>query len=105
MSLSKLTDILNQLKKNYPAFSRRMEEAEAVGRWESTVGAVIAKHSRATRVQECVLWVEVDHSIWKSELHYRKRQILDALNAKLSAESQLKDILFLDEKRSKEPKG
>jgi len=57
-----------------------MAEAEALGRWDIAVGELIAKHARAIRVHDSILWVEVEHPIWRSELHYRKRQILDILN-------------------------
>ncbi len=77
-----LLDIIKKAQKKYPKFSQRVSEAEALGRWQIAVGENIAKHSRAVRVQEGVLWVEVDHPVWKSELHYRKQQILDILNGK-----------------------
>jgi len=75
-----------------------MDEAQALSRWELAVGPIIAKHTRAIRVLDAVLWVEVDHPIWKSELHHRKRQILDILNKQESAKAQpvLEDLLLLD---------
>ncbi len=75
-----LLDIIKKAQDAYPRFSQRLSEAEALGRWKIAVGDLIAKHSRAIRVQDGVLWVEVDHPIWQSELHYRKKQILDILN-------------------------
>jgi predicted nucleic acid-binding Zn ribbon protein len=62
----------------------------------------MARHTRTIRVQDAVLWVEVDHPIWKSELHHRKRQILDRLNAidetKPASPPReiIKDLLLLD---------
>ena len=98
--MDRLTDILNRLRSRYPGFSKRIVEVEALGRWEAAVGPIIAKHTRALKVQDSVLWVEVDHPIWKSELHYRKDQIMKILNqgsAQLSpAEKPLKDIFFVD---------
>lgn len=110
MGFQKLADILNLARKNFPALGKRIEEAEALARWEQAVGPQIARHARAIRVQDEVLWVEVDHPIWKSELHHRRRQILEILNtgrlrgapAPGAPASQapdripLKDILFLD---------
>ena len=82
VSFSKITDILKALRDRYPALSNRMEEAEALSRWEKAVGPAIAKHAQAIQVKDGVLWVEVDHPVWKSELHHRKRQILERLNQK-----------------------
>jgi len=94
MSFDKLIEIIRKVQAKNPALSKRMAEAQALGRWEIAVGPIIAKHSRAIRVQDSVLWVEVDHPIWKSELHHRKRQILDILNQR---ENQaLLDIFFVD---------
>lgn len=115
MAFDRLIDIIKKAAARNQAFSRRLEEAEAVARWETAVGPAIAKHSRAIRVQDKVLWVEVDHPIWKSELHHRKRQILEILNfgrpestsgavprpASLGpAKEILEDILFLDPRGS-----
>ena len=94
MGLDDFLSILNRARSRYPRFGKRLEEAEAVGRWEKAVGPLIAKHARAIRVEDSVLWVEVDHPIWKTELHYRKRQILEILNAGLK--DVLKDIFFID---------
>ena len=80
MGFDNILDILKKAQRRHPAFGKRLQEAEALGRWEDAVGPGIAKHSRALRVLDSVLWVEVDHPIWQSELHHRKRQILDLLN-------------------------
>ncbi len=107
MGFDSLIDILKKVQGRYPNFSRRLGEAEALGRWEAAVGPIIARHARAIKVKDQVLWVEVDHAIWKSELHHRKQQILDILNAKKEPVSKdpnakpqeiLKDILLLDKK-------
>jgi predicted nucleic acid-binding Zn ribbon protein len=97
MAFNRLFDILRQAGRTYPLLNKRIEEAEALARWEEAVGSTIAKHSRAVRVLDGVLWVDVDHAVWKSELHHRKRQILDILNARQPgkpATEVLKDILF-----------
>lgn len=80
MGFEKLSDILKRIRNHNPALGNRLKEAETLTYWESAVGPQIAKHTRIVRIQEGVLWVEVDHPIWKTELHFRKRQILDALN-------------------------
>jgi predicted nucleic acid-binding Zn ribbon protein len=104
MSFDRLGDILKILARKYPALSKRMGEAKALSRWDSAVGPIIAKHARAVRVEDKVLWVEVDHPIWKSELHHRKRQILDLLNRQDGAGGSeklgpLEDLLLLDPRK------
>jgi len=115
MSFDSLSDILRKLQARNPALSKRIQEADALSRWDLAVGAAISKHTRAIRIQDSVLWVEVTHPVWKTELHYRKRQILDLLNQTKAkgTESQpestqelapelIKDILFLDGRPRKE---
>ena len=97
MGFNSLIEILKKAQDRYPAFFQRLTEAQALGRWEQAVGHVIAKHTRAVKIQDAVIWVEVQHPIWRSELHYRKQQILDILNGKTpSAQKNLavcKEIL------------
>ena len=113
MGFNNLMDILKKVRGSYPAFSKRLTEAEALGRWEAAVGPSIAKHTRAIRVQESVLWVEVDHPVWKSELHHRKRQILEILNGGRKAvkpggkdlgpaQETLKDLFFMDSRPTRD---
>ena len=79
------------------AFRKRLKEAEAVSRWDSAVGPIIAKHAQAIRVDAGVLYVEVGHPIWRSELHHRRRQILEILNQGAASEAAiLKDLHFID---------
>lgn len=102
MGFNKLPDILRQVQERYPSLSKRMKEAESLTRWEAAVGAIIAKHARAVRVEEGVLWVEVDHPIWRSELHHRKRQILALLNGQPATGAEtppIQDILWLEPRR------
>ena len=99
MSLDGLFDILKKVRQKYPSLSKRITESEALNRWDLAVGPAIAKHARALRIKNSVLWVEVDHPIWKSELHYRKQQILEILNKGAEQTQILEDLLLLDRGR------
>jgi len=96
----KLTEILARLQKQYPPLGNRVKEAKSLIQWEEIVGPNIAKHSKAIRVENGILRVEVDHPIWKSELHHRKHQILERLNTPVigAAANQIliRDIFFAD---------
>jgi hypothetical protein len=108
MPLNSLFDIIQKVRERNPGFSKRYAEAEALGRWPLAVGEVISKHAQAIRVQDGVLWVEVDHPIWRAELHYRKTQILDILNGKIPGAKELLappqkvllDIYFVSKSRN-----
>ena len=106
MQFFSLAEIIKKAREKHPSFSHRLDEAEALGRWKIAVGEVIAKHARAVRVYQSILWVEVEHPIWRAELHYRKKQILDILNGVSDTNKPglaptqeiLKDIQYIDPK-------
>lgn len=97
----KLSDILTLIARRHAPLAKRLGEAQAVSRWEAAVGPQIAKHARAVRVEDGVLWVEVDHAIWKAELQARKNQILAKLKPPASAkgESPIRDLFWIEPRR------
>lgn len=110
--MDSLKNILLKARARFPRFSKRLDEAEALGRWDLAVGPAISRHATPCRVEEGILFVEVSHPIWRTELHHRKRQILAVLNdgrsghdaapgekarsRLLPAKEILKDIIFID---------
>ncbi len=97
MGFNRITDILSQLRERYPRLARRMNEAQALTHWEQAVGPQIAKHVKTLGVREGVLFIEVDHPIWRAELHARRRQILQKLNANPAQDApSILDIAFVD---------
>jgi predicted nucleic acid-binding Zn ribbon protein len=102
MGFDRIGEILKKIQRKNPVLKQRVTEATSLSRWSEAVGSQIAKHSRAIRVQEGVLWIEVDHPIWKSELHYRKRQILELLNMNTGELGVLTDLYFVDRRSAVE---
>lgn len=96
MAFASIEKILLKLKQKYPSLDKKIQESSALGQWEQAVGPKIAKHTEPKRIEKNVLWVIVDHPIWKTELHHRKNQILALLNKDNT--TQIKDILFLDKR-------
>ncbi len=103
MGIDSIKDILAKIRARNPALQNRLEEAVAVEAWEKTVGPQIANHARALKVDDGVLWVEVDHSVWRTELHHRKRQILERLN-QACGKTKLTDLFLIEPKRSGDSK-
>lgn len=99
MAFDSIKDILSKIRARNPALEKRLEEAVAVESWDKAVGSVIAKHARALKVEQGTLWVEVDHSVWKTELHHRKRQILEKLNAAVGGKEMIHDLFLIEPKR------
>jgi predicted nucleic acid-binding Zn ribbon protein len=93
VSFYSLLQVMEKLKKNHAGFSKKFEEAQVLGQWDALVGAPIAKYTKVLRVHDAVLWVKVDHPLWRSELHYQKHAILENLN-RASSTIVFKDIRF-----------
>ena len=93
LGMDRISEILKRAREKFPQLSKRISEASALVCWEEAVGPGIAKHTRAICVKDGVLWVVVDHPIWKSELHYRKRQILELLNKMSDGKSAKSEII------------
>ena len=81
MPFNSLAQIMKELRGRYPALGARWDEARQLAQWEKAVGPGIAKHTKALRVEEGVLWIEADHPLWKAEVHNRRAQILEKLRA------------------------
>ncbi len=95
MGFHGLTDILRQLRDRYPVLEKRWNEAQALQNWEKIVGPAIARNAQPLRVEGGILWVQVEHPIWRAELHARKAQILAALNKEFQ-DTPLTDLQFTD---------
>ena len=118
MKPTSLGDILEEIKRKHPELSKRMGEAKTLDRWEAAVGPAIAKKSKVVAVRGGTLIVEVAHPVWRSELHYRKTQILEALNAPAGKDNgstpstRITDLYFVEpgagraksEKKTRYPK-
>ena len=48
--------------------AKKLSEQRAVVEWSDVVGPKVAEHSRAMRVDQGRLFVEVDSSVWAQEL-------------------------------------
>jgi predicted nucleic acid-binding Zn ribbon protein len=86
--LKPFQDVLQRLCRRYPVLSQRIDEGSALLRWEKAVGPAVARHAKVKWVKDSVLFVEVEHPIWRSELHHRKQQIIDILNHKIDQAGQ-----------------
>lgn len=103
--MNSIIEILRKIQERHPKLKSRLAEARAVVLWPEAVGPQIAKHARAVRVWDRVLWLEIDHPAWRSEILFRKNQILDRLNTQVRAEfPELTDSPIIDI-RALDPKG
>lgn len=74
--------VLEQVIANL-GLTKKLSEQRAVVDWADIVGAKVAQHSKALRVDRGRLFVEVDSSVWAQELTLMKRRILREINARI----------------------
>lgn len=68
-------DLLDQMFKSSPNY-QSFREQEVVARWEEVVGPQVAAYVKATDVQHSELWLKCQSAVWKTELNFRRGQIL-----------------------------
>lgn len=86
-----LSKILRKLMGTHPTLQGGLHEARILELWPQAVGASISKHTRAKSLRGKSLVVEVDHPIWKKELHAHQRLALKKLNELIATFPELLD--------------
>jgi predicted nucleic acid-binding Zn ribbon protein len=71
----------------------KLDEYEAVNRWEEVLGEHIAKAATAVGIKNGILHIHVQTGPWRNELTMRKKEIIDKLNASIGSKI-VKDIKF-----------
>ncbi len=87
-----LSSSLEQLVDNL-GIRGKLDEYEAVLRWESLGGEHIARAATAVKIVKGILLVKVHTSTWRNELSLRKTEIIRTINTGLGREI-VKDIRF-----------
>ena len=72
---------------------KKLQEYDAVVYWEEAVGARVAQMTKATRIVQGVLFVQVKTSTWRNELTLRKKEIIEKLNTTVGI-NVVNDIKF-----------
>lgn len=88
----KLGEILNQQLKS-AGLARKLNEQQAVIKWEEIAGEKLARHTRAVKVHEHRLLVIVDSPILRNELTFLKPDLLEKLRNEVP-NSGVEDIIF-----------
>ncbi|MFZ1979128.1 MAG: DUF721 domain-containing protein [Bacteroidota bacterium] len=71
----------------------KLQEYDAVNRWNEIMGEQIAKSSNAVSIKQGILHVHVQSGPWRNELTIRKKEIIDKINASIGSDI-VKDIKF-----------
>lgn len=68
-------------------------EARLPDVWKQVVGENAAKHCSSVTFASRILTVQVDSSVWRNELRYRKSELVQRINEQLST-SLVDDIVL-----------
>ena len=84
-SPTKIGDLLGSFFEQHQP-SSLSDEAKVFQHWKAAVGPEIAKRAQPRSMRNQVLFVEVEHSAWITELNARRHLILRKLNSLLGSE-------------------
>ena len=87
-----LKDVLEQLYKAY-GWTEKMDGVRIINSWEKVVGGIIAKHTTNLYVKNKVLYVTLDSSVLRNELHMERTKITTKLNNEIG-KKVINEILF-----------
>ena len=62
--------------------------------WANVVGENISKNTIPVDVQHGILTIKTETPVWRQELHFQKKTIVENLNKKLN-KKVIKDIRFI----------
>jgi predicted nucleic acid-binding Zn ribbon protein len=71
----------------------RFEENLAIAFWDATVGKQIAQHTEPLKVIQGVMLVKVDEDVWRTELSFRKHELIQEINKKIGKKA-INEIKF-----------
>ncbi len=83
---------LNSLLSQY-GLDVKIKQYKVLEIWNTAVGEQIAKATNPEKIERGVLTVRVEKSVWRNELSYLKKEIIEKLN-KLLQEEVVKEIIF-----------
>ena len=72
---------------------QRLRESDAVQVFSEAVGEEVARHAEAVSINNGKLIVRVPSAVWRQELQFRQREIVEALNAALGSK-MVREIFF-----------
>ena len=73
---------------------KEINQQKAVNVWAEVVGKKIEEHTEPVDVRFGVLTVKTSSPVWRQELQFQKKNIVDSINKKLK-KATIKDIRFI----------
>lgn len=77
-----LRDLIEKLIESYK-WTDKLDAVDVNASWEKVVGGIFAKHTLKLFVKNRVLYVHLDSSVIRNELHMARNKIKDMINKEL----------------------
>ena len=77
-----LRELIEKLIKSYK-WTDKLDAVDVNASWEKVVGGIFAKHTTNLHIRNRVLFVTLDSSVLRNELHMEKTRIKDMINKEL----------------------
>lgn len=91
-NMQTLGDALKQLVRSL-GIEKQVEQYTVFDVWNEAVGQQVAKVAQPQRLHNGVLIVTVSNAPWRTELTFRKREILERLRERMGTDA-ITDITF-----------
>ncbi|MCK4338470.1 MAG: DUF721 domain-containing protein [Candidatus Cloacimonetes bacterium] len=62
--------------------------------WNRAVGGILSKKALINKLENNILFVNVENNVWLQELVLQKSKIIHRINKKLNYQDKIKDIIF-----------
>lgn len=74
-----LKEVIQKLLDAY-RLTDKLTEVNIRGAWESIMGKAIAQHTTDMYIHSKVLYIQLDSSVLREELHYAREKIVENIN-------------------------
>ena len=71
-----------------------LDQETALGLWSVIVGNVVSKVTKVEKVDSGTMFIRVDSSVWRQELHMQKEELVNKINNKVGTKA-IRDIRFI----------
>ena len=91
-NITSVSDMIAKFLDDSP-IGKKIKNYQVIEQWNEIVGDQISKISVPDKIENHVLRVKVNSSVWRHELSLRKKEIIDKINSTFKEEI-VKDIIF-----------
>lgn len=61
-------------------FIKEFFQGRLISDWKKIVGDLIAENTKIVKLEGTILTIKVENSVWKNELYFRKKEIINMIN-------------------------